>query len=354
MNLLKCYCFLGVLILSCSALAQTACQFDAVKFDAGFPGGRLSTCNYLEGNKYQLLITPAFTPVNPSAWYAFKVTSKNTDTIELEIHFDSGFARYSPKVTRDKVDWYAIPYNKTEQSISFVLETQAGQPVYVSAQPILTNEYYETWLEENSMSSSVDLLTLGATQKGNLIKALDINPGNKNLLMVIGRQHPPEITGAKALESFIGRILESDKLSNKFRDEVNIVVIPQVNPDGVEEGFWRHNYKGVDLNRDWHNRTQMETQLIHDFIQERIKGGQKLIFALDFHSTNRNVYYTMPAEMDLDMGSLTQDWLTKLAHRIPFRVENSPNSRLRILIYVNTHTGECEHPDSPALGSVPF
>lgn len=27
---------------------------------------------------------------------------------------------------------------------------------------------------------------------------------------------------------------------------------------------------------------------------------------------------------------------------------------MRILIYVNTHSGECEHPDFPALGLVPF
>ena len=39
-----------------------------------------------------------------------------------------------------------------------------------------------------------------------------------------------------------------------------------MNPDGVENGFWRYNYNKKDLNRDWDNFFQPETNSVKNFL----------------------------------------------------------------------------------------
>ena len=46
--------------------------------------------------------------------------------------------------------------------------------------------------------------------------------------------------------------------------EIRAAVVPLANPDGVEQGHWRHNAQGVDLNRDWDRFQQPETRALRD------------------------------------------------------------------------------------------
>ena len=41
-----------------------------------------------------------------------------------------------------------------------------------------------------------------------------------------------------------------------------VIVYPLMNPDGVDEGHWRHNTGGIDLNRDWAHYNQPETRQV--------------------------------------------------------------------------------------------
>ena len=68
-------------------------------------------------------------------------------------------------------------------------------------------------------------------------------------------------------------------------------MIPNMNPDGVEHGFWRHNMGGIDLNRDWGPFTQPETVLVRDQLDRFVQtGSPQLSLFLDFHSTDRDVF----------------------------------------------------------------
>ncbi|MCC5825093.1 M14 family metallopeptidase [Alkalimonas sp.] len=313
--------------VSASALAEETCEFEQVSFDASFPTGRLTSCLQLSEQAYRIVVSPAFMPVNPSAWYAFRVRAERAIELDIEIEFSAAFARYSPKLMMNDQSWQEIPHEKTERTISFSLAIPAQQSQYIAAQPIFDNSYYEAWFEQVSVISDAEIFSVGFSEQDNELKALQVSPENSLLLLIIGRQHPPEVTGAFALSAFVERLLENEPLAEQFRKLVNIVVIPQVNPDGVQAGKWRHNSRGIDLNRDWHQRSQQETQNIHQFIVGRHKNHQQLVFALDFHSTNRNVYYTMPAEKELFWQGLTKDWLADLSARIPYDVIDAPSDR---------------------------
>lgn len=130
--------------------------------------------------------------------------------------------------------------------------------------------------------------------------------------MILGRQHPPEVTGALALISFVNQLTQNNKYQQAFSNRFNVLIIPNLNPDGVALGNWRHNSKGVDLNRDWGKFTQIETALVKTKLDSLLKGSQHLVFALDFHSTQQDVFYSMPSEYSVAPAQFANDWLAKI------------------------------------------
>jgi murein tripeptide amidase MpaA len=133
--------------------------------------------------------------------------------------------------------------------------------------------------------------------------------------MLVGRQHPPEVTGALAMVSFTDEILSDSPLAQQFRDRFDLMIIPNLNPDGVEHGHWRHNMGGLDLNRDWGPFTQPETQAAKSVIDQIEAPGLALF--LDFHSTRKNVFYTQPVGADGTEYGFTAEWLKRARAKLP-------------------------------------
>ena len=73
----------------------------------------------------------------------------------------------------------------------------------------------------------------------------------KDILFLLGRQHPPEVSGAFAFFAFTETVLGDTELAREFRQRFRVIAIPVLNPDGITGGNWRMNLGGVDLNRDW-------------------------------------------------------------------------------------------------------
>ena len=110
-------------------------------------------------------------------------------------------------------------------------------------------------------------------------------------MVLFTRQHPPEITGFQAWQAFVERVFADDALASSFRQNFRVIVFPCVNPDGVDEGHWRHNLGGVDLNRDWAYYRQPEVLTIVKWLQEHTLRDQ-VVWGMDFHSTQYDVLYT--------------------------------------------------------------
>ncbi|MEL6531205.1 MAG: M14 family zinc carboxypeptidase, partial [Pseudomonadota bacterium] len=104
-------------------------------------------------------------------------------------------------------------------------------------------------------------------------------------------------------------------LNCQFRDRFDLIIIPNLNPDGVEHGHWRHNMGGLDLNRDWGPFSQPETQAAKSVI-DQIEAPGLAVF-LDFHSTRRNVFYTQPVGADGTEYGFTAQWLQRSRAKLP-------------------------------------
>ena len=99
-------------------------------------------------------------------------------------------------------------------------------------------------------TTSVETSLVGQSVQGRPLYLAE-TADRPEFILLIGRQHPPEVTGAIAMRSFIDTVLADSDLGRQFRARFKLAIVPLVNPDGVAGGHWRHNVNGVDVNRDW-------------------------------------------------------------------------------------------------------
>jgi predicted deacylase len=153
------------------------------------------------------------------------------------------------------------------------------------------------------------------------------NIKSKNVLMVIGRQHPPEVTGSRALMRFVDRLTSESALARAFRADTLVLVVPLVNPDGVVQGQWRGNANGKDLNRDWGTFTQPETRAVRTMLRRKVEdAGRHLVFAIDFHSTWSDVFYTVKEAPSRAAGGVLRRWIDAMQARFPGRIREKANA----------------------------
>ena len=155
------------------------------------------------------------------------------------------------------------------------------------------------------------------------------NKTDDKVIIVIGRLHPPEVTGQFALQSFVESLCADTDSARLFRQNYTVFVVPMMNPDGVDNGHWRHNAGGIDLNRDWADFNQKETQIVRDCLRKKVNNAdKKLYFGIDFHSTWDDIFYTNSTEKPTNMDGLIKRWFTELEQTLPNYKVNSRNSKI--------------------------
>ena len=300
----------------------------------GFSGARRGTCQVMAANHVQLKILPESSGyINDSPWYAFKLVPSGATTAHISLLYSGGHHRYWPKISEDGLNWRPLEEHQVTSSsngLSADIEVPlSGKPVWVAAQEIISPEIYRVWNRKIANESGSHLTVLGESGRSLPIYILDSNPSATEVLLLVGRQHPPEVTGAFGFFAFAETIFGDTELAREFRARFRVLAIPLLNPDGVVGGNWRHNLGHKDLNRDWGPFTQPETKLVADLLDELDRTGHQLRMFLDFHSTKKNVFYSQ-IESDVTNPPLfTRTWLANAEPRIrdyPFRNDEGPTT----------------------------
>lgn len=326
------------------SVEQSSCTTGLFTLQADYPGARLGPCQMIGPRELEVRIEPEDEPINPSPWYGFHVRATEPDAGTLNISLNYGLHehRYAPKASADGVVWRALPAGDVTilDDGGAIIRVRPGQGgLYVSAQENIGNDRYEAWLKKLATDHPDAILTeIGHSVEGHPIRALHANPEAPRQLLLLGRQHPPEVTGALALMSFVERLLAMRREACgqsgpacAFFERHGFMVAPNLNPDGVARGHWRHNLGGVDLNRDWGVFTQPETQAVRDWVDGLEASGQHLALALDFHSTYRNVFYVQDADSPTDPPAFARRWLaraTAAGNPVPFEYAPRPMTDL--------------------------
>ena len=248
---------------------------------------------------YRAEIPAENTPINSSPWYAMHLQAPTEREIEVRLVFPANVRnRYLPKTAPRISGPYAylpvLAYDTVANEARVRLSVgPAG--VYLSGQEIIGVDSVRRYVRELvNDARGLRWDTIGTSALGRPIWKLDTGADDgdqRPTVILFTRQHPPEVTGFMAFQAFVARVFAEDALARDFRQNHRIIIFPTVNPDGVEEGHWRHNAGGVDLNRDWGYYRQPEVRQIVTWLQEHTERDQ-VVWGMDFHSTQYDVLYT--------------------------------------------------------------
>ena len=330
---------------------------EGVYFSNDFESGRLNGITSDGDQHYTALITAENTPINVSPWFAFKVWSDTPKEITVKMTYQDSRSRYFPKISTDGVNFKPLDsinfhpinlgtgdfgINAAPEFVEIDIEV-SPEPLFVTAQELYGSTRVKQWVDSLSAKPFVSTYEIGKSKEHRPMNLLEISNGkNKKAVMVISRQHPPEVTGFLAMKSFVETLTGDTPMANTFRDSYDIFVVPLMNPDGVDNGHWRHNMGGIDLNRDWQEFNQPETKSVRDFLVKKESEGYEFVFGADFHSTWDDIYYPIDSTVIGEKGAIVFDWIENISNRLPQKQTNvkpsadiKPTMVSRNYFYVN-------------------
>jgi cytosolic carboxypeptidase protein 6 len=288
------------------------CSSDIVKIEFNFPGAGSLSCEVIKSDYIKIYINPEIDDsINPSPWFAIR-KSEHSKSIKLELDYKNYKHRYYPKLSKDKKRWTKIDeifISKKEDGKILIIDfLPSNQKEYVASQELITDFWYDEWYNELESSGRVKREIIGFSVLRNPIHMFFAEKNiNNPYILILGRQHPPEVTGAFAMRGFINELLTENFLTDSFLDRYNILFVPLMNPDGVMNGYWRYNANKKDLNRDWGIFIQPETDAVNKKLTE-LK-NKKLALFIDFHSTFKNLFYISDIAEESPMKIFLEDWL---------------------------------------------
>lgn len=294
-------------------------EVDGIMATNDFPAGRLNDFTKLNDSTFQVTILPENEPINPSPWYAFKISSDAERVVYIKLNYPGHGHRYDPKISRDGESWEIldstrIAYGEKKKDATIKLDL-SRQTLWVAAQEIEDHRRVGEWIADMAKHRLVDSGSAGKSVKGRSLYYMNINKGEskkKPIIAIISRQHPPEVTGYLAMKPFVETIIEQGS-KNGFLDRFRVIVYPLMNPDGVDLGHYRHNTGGIDMNRDWAFYHQPEVkQVATHMVAQASENKSKVILGLDFHSTYKDVYYTNNETLRSKIPGFTKDWLDQI------------------------------------------
>ncbi|MEL7296403.1 MAG: M14 family metallopeptidase [Pseudomonadota bacterium] len=302
---------------------QSECITDRVRVSANFGGGGMLGCVARSSDLIDVWLAPEDIPINPSPWYAFAVSPITPGPLTVRLRYEHHKHRYMPKRKTPTGEWIAI--DETAVSVTrggrqVVLQLELDTRTEVIAgQELLTVADYDSWMRQWSEREYVEQTEIGRSREGRPLHMLTTMPAEQQAgtVVLVGRQHPPELTGALGMIAFVDEVLGDSELAKRFRSRFGLSIVPLMNPDGVTRGHWRHNTGGIDLNRDWGPFAEPETQAVLAMINALAESPKTspLVF-LDFHSTRRNVFYTQLVGEDGTDYGFTAQWLQRSRERL--------------------------------------
>ena len=297
-----------------------------VTADNLFDAARLNDFKETGDNQFEVPVLPENSPINMSPWYAFRLKADGAKTINITLTYPEGVGqhRYWPKLSTDRENWTAVDSTKffvANDSLSATMTIEVGtEPLFVAAQEIIDSNDMKAWVLGHQ-SAKVKTGTIGQSRLGRDLLNMDITNGEadgKDVVLVLSRQHPPEVTGNLAMMHFLEEIMRDSELGNKFLDQYRVIVYPMMNPDGVDLGHWRHNEGGIDLNRDWAYYRQPEVrQICQDIIDKVNASGGNVKLGLDFHSTWSDIYYIFNDDVESKLHGFSREWIANIFERVP-------------------------------------
>lgn len=268
----------------------SGCSTTSARIAFDFETAPKATCAILGEREFAILVAPEHAPpINPSPWYAFSFDSRGDEGISVRLDYVGAKHRYPPKLIRGNTA-VTISVEVEEDGASAQLDVPPGEGRIAAQEPfdlarhaLLLDRLAELpHAERIELGRSLDGLPISAVRFGDLTAP--------SLVVLLGRQHPPEVSGAIAMEAFLRGLADEIEAAPQGDTGIQFLAVPLLNPDGVVRGHWRANRGATDLNRDWGAFSQPETRAVRQWL-DSLPQSVRPVAMLDFHSTWRNLFY---------------------------------------------------------------
>jgi cytosolic carboxypeptidase protein 6 len=292
------------------------CQGQGVAVETGFARAGARACSVRRTNgvtSIRIEVRPETTPINPSAWYGVRLVSRRAQPVRITLDYGDQRHRYRPHIQPEGQSWQPVPAEQVvvadgASSATVSLELGEGRTL-LAAQPFDPAAQITASLDRHVAAGLLSRSVIGQSVAGLPILAYATQTqGTTGTLVLLSRQHPPEVAGEWAFDAFAETLLADTPLARDFRAQFAVLMMPLINPDGIAGGYWRSNRGLVDLNRDWGPFTQPETRAVSSHIRTAV-AERPAISVIDFHATNRDVIYAQPATETLQPSGFVDRWL---------------------------------------------
>lgn len=276
---------------SAATPARAACEGSGVAVDGSFEGAGFAACTVAPDGAVTLDIRPETEPINPSPWFAARLTHESPAERRVTLSYHGAAHRYQPWFSTDGQQWQRLAVeavSDTPGPITVVLPVFTGS-AFLSAQPLVPLATITGQWQARLAEGSIVALANAASVDGRSIPLFSAGPADAARVHIVAtRQHPPETTGALAFDAFAARLLALRGTPECGSDA--ILFAPILNPDGIARGHWRTNARLADLNRDWGQFSQPETTALGTKMRDLAR-SRAIATVLDFHSTRRGAIY---------------------------------------------------------------
>ena len=296
--------------------ADSECRTPSAMIAFDFDGASASACAIDGERAFTVLVTPEHAPpINPSPWFAFRYESAGDAPLSVTLRYLGGKHRYTPKWNGGD-DWRELVGDVADDGTAATLRVPGGAGV-VAAQEVIAPADHAADLRRWGAVVGTEPFILGRSHDERPIEALRLGRADApRLVVLLGRQHPPEVTGALAMRAFVDALAALFARDPALGAGTQFLIVPLLNPDGTARGHWRANRGSVDLNRDWGDFTQPETRSVKAWL-DALPAGVRPAAMVDFHSTSRNLFYVQGDEASGAQQRFLADWLEGKENAFP-------------------------------------
>jgi murein tripeptide amidase MpaA len=244
-----------------------------------------------------------------------------------------------PVVSSDRVNWVraeeaGLSNGPTVWS-RIVARVLGRNPVFEFRSPVESRELWvayaypytaenlDDFLGQIGTDDRVSVTTLGQSEQDRDIALVTItgrdadSSSDRSTIWVIGREHPGETPNSFVLEGLVNALLD-ETLGQQLLSRFRFKIVPMINVDGVANGHYYRNSKGIDLAKDWLYFNSREMQHLYRAMEPDLTSGS-VALVLNLHSANAPLSHFF-----LETNS---DWLPEDLARLQARfLENAADA----------------------------
>lgn len=254
------------------------------EIDADFPGGNILV-ERCEGDEVSVRQDLRDTEGD---WFYWCFRARGAAGRTLTVHFTGSevVGVRGPGVSLDRGETWTWLGSESGDGHSFAYAVPAGaDEVRFSFGMPYQQTRLQAFLTRHAGHAHLRLDELCRTRKGRGVECLHLGRvGNQAPLKVLltCRHHCCEMMASYALEGLMEEILADGEVGQWSRDQVEFLVVPFADKDGVEDGDQGKNRRPRDHNRDYDGESaHVETASLRNMVPAWSEGQLRL--ALDLH-----------------------------------------------------------------------